>query len=361
MKHEGAVTQLKFSRDSNWLATADCAGTARLWSAADGTAIGQPMRLPRAVTAISFSRDGDILVTGCDDGTLQRWNTRTTAPVGARLKLGAALLSVVAVGPGEKNLLANCADGVTRFWNADDGKPIGQSAGIPIDPSRRALPALQMPLRPIELDPQGGSIPLCVDAAGMTAVIGIGRLAQIWSCSDGIPIGRPMEHQARITTAQLSTDARTVLTASADGEARLWRAADGAPIGQPMRHAQAITTVEFSPDGRTLLTGSEDGTARVWSAVSGGPIGFPMKHPGPIWQASYCSDGAAIVTFGAGNARLWAYPEELPGDPLAVTLWVQCVTGVELSQPGDVFHRLDDATLAQRRQQLRDRGGQALP
>jgi WD40 repeat protein len=367
MKHKGDVAQFEFSSDNKVLVSASREGTAYLWNAADGSPIGRPMRLPTAITTVAFSSDGTTLVTGCADGTVQCWYTLSATPMGARLNVGSMVVLVAALGRDGKTLLTSCADGTTTFWNADLGQPIGQPAGTPIDPARPPLPSLQVPVyevpvygAPSLVFGEGSARPIVVDPAGRIAVIGNGQSAQCWDCAIGQPIGSPMRHRAPVITAGLSRDGTTVLTASLDGEARLWNAADGAPIGRPMRHSRDVMSVAFSPDGKTVLTGSADETARLWSAASGAPIGFPMKHDGPVYRAEFLGDGNTIVIFGTGSACVWPYPKEVPGDPATIRLWVECATGMELTELGDV-RPLDEATLTARREQLRARGGQSFP
>ena len=55
-----------------------------------------------------------------------------------------------------------------------------------------------------------------------------------------------------------SRDGKTIATGSNDGTGRLWDAATGTPIGRPLRHQAQVTSVAFSPDGKTVVTGSND-------------------------------------------------------------------------------------------------------
>ena len=67
MKHESAVTSAQFSPDGQRVVTASHDKTARLWDAATGKPIGEPMKHESAVTSAQFSPDGQRVVTASGD------------------------------------------------------------------------------------------------------------------------------------------------------------------------------------------------------------------------------------------------------------------------------------------------------
>ena len=60
--------------------TGDEKGSARLWDAAGGGPIGQPLEHRAAVTAAAFSPDGSAALTGSADGTARLWDAATGRP-----------------------------------------------------------------------------------------------------------------------------------------------------------------------------------------------------------------------------------------------------------------------------------------
>jgi hypothetical protein len=63
-----------FSRDESLVLTWSWDGTARLWRAADGSPVGQPMKHERAVAGATFNRDESLVLTWSYDGTARLWN-----------------------------------------------------------------------------------------------------------------------------------------------------------------------------------------------------------------------------------------------------------------------------------------------
>ena len=48
--------------------------SARLWDAATGQPLGEPLRHPGSVMAVTFSPDANTIITASDDSALRIWN-----------------------------------------------------------------------------------------------------------------------------------------------------------------------------------------------------------------------------------------------------------------------------------------------
>src|SRR5439155_2353246 len=74
MKHEHGVSSAQFSPDGQRVVTASDDSTARLWDAASGKPIGEPMKHEGHVTSAQFSPDGQRVVTASFDNTARLWD-----------------------------------------------------------------------------------------------------------------------------------------------------------------------------------------------------------------------------------------------------------------------------------------------
>jgi WD40 repeat protein len=125
-----------------------------------------------------------------------------------------------------------------------------------------------------------------------------------------------------------------------------------------IQHESSIRRAVFSPNGKRLITASHDRTARVWDVDTGRPIGPPLQHSGPVKAAARSPNGKLIITGdGDGNATIWhAPPPALEGKVERIKLWVQVITGMELTEDGRT-RQLSASEWHARRKELTQHGG----
>ena len=76
-----------FSPDGKRIVTASEDKTARIWDAATGKPIGEPLKGHEdAVCSAAFSPDGKRIVTASRDKTARLWDAATGKPIGEPLK-----------------------------------------------------------------------------------------------------------------------------------------------------------------------------------------------------------------------------------------------------------------------------------
>ena len=114
-----------FSPDGSKVLTGSDDNTARLWSASDGSPIGQPMKHSNWVRAVAFSPDGSKVLTGSSDNTARLWSASDGSPIGQPMKHSDWVLAV-AFSPDGSKALTGSSDNTARLWSAADGSPIGQ-------------------------------------------------------------------------------------------------------------------------------------------------------------------------------------------------------------------------------------------
>jgi WD40 repeat protein/energy-coupling factor transporter ATP-binding protein EcfA2 len=299
--HEDAVNRAAFSPDGRRIVTASDDRTARIWDAATGQSIGEPLRGHGGVVwSAAFSSDGQRIVTASDDRTARIWGAATCQPIGEPLNGHDHRVTTAAFSPDGQRIVTASNDRTARIWDAATGQPIGE----PLKGHHREVMSASF-------SPDGQRI---VTASADTT-------AQIWDAGTGQPIGEPLRgHENILFSAAFSPDGTRIVTASYDKTVRVWDAATGQPIGQPLKgHQNAVVKAAFSPDGQRIVTASWDKTARTWDAVTGQPIGEPLKgHEGEVISAAFSPDGRRIVTASNDNtARIWDAASDKPiGEPL---------------------------------------------
>ena len=116
-----------FSPDGKRIVTASQDKTARIWDAATGKPIGEPLKGHEdAVMSAAFSPDGKRIVTASQDKTARIWDAATGKPIGEPLKGHEDAVMSAAFSPDGKRIVTASQDKTARIWDAETGKPIGE-------------------------------------------------------------------------------------------------------------------------------------------------------------------------------------------------------------------------------------------
>ena len=283
MRHENWVMSARFSPDGQRIVTASADQTARVWDAASGRALGEAMRHEGHVASASFSPDGQRIVTASWDKTARVWDAATGRTLGEALRHEDEVSSA-SFSPDGRRIVTASGDNTARVWDAATGRALGEAmrheAGV----------------RSASFSPDGRRI--------VTA--SYDQTARVWDAATGRALGEAMRHEGVVERASFSPDGQRILTASRDKSAQVWDAAADRALGEPMRHEKEVLSASFSPDGLRIVTASDDKTARVWDAASGRPLGEAMRHEAGVSSASFSPDGQRIVTASWDQtARVW--------------------------------------------------------
>ena len=288
LRHEDGVNSAAFSPDGKRIVTASSDNTTRIWEAASGKPIGEPLKgHADKVLSAAFSPDGKRIVTASSDRTARMWDVASGEPIGEPLRERGWVYSAIFSADG-KRIVTATDDNTATIWNATTGKAIGEPLKGHKDWVRSAA-----------FSPEGKRI---VTASA-------DKTARIWDAASGKPVGEPLRgHDDEVNSAAFSPYGKRIVTASSDNTTRIWDAATGKAIGEPLRgHGGPVRSAAFSPDGKRIVTASDDKTARIWDAANGKPIGGPLGgHDGGLNSAAFSPDGKRIVTASSDNtARIW--------------------------------------------------------
>jgi WD40 repeat protein/tRNA A-37 threonylcarbamoyl transferase component Bud32 len=356
LQASGPVAVLTLGPDGRTLLVADRDGAAQLWDVATGERRGLTMPHPGRVMAAVFSPDGTLVATGCtvvaDDpetgrrrpggGEARLWRAATGQPLGDPLPHPAPVWSL-AFSPGGRLLLTGCQDAGARFFAVATGLPIGEPLGhegtvraVAFSPDGtaavtaaaggdRSAHARIWDVPPEHLFPrplvQGGTIlSLAFSPDSQSLLTGTdNRTVQHWEVATGRPLGPalPQGPTTRtegngpdpncIVAVDFSRDGQTLLTAGQTGDVRLWDRATGRPRCR-LRSPDWINCAAFSPDGHTLLTGSQGNGAQFWQTATGQALGEALPGWGPVFGVHFSPDGRRVVLACKDGVRLWDRP-----------------------------------------------------
>jgi WD40 repeat protein/serine/threonine protein kinase len=365
--HSGQITDMAFSPNGQFLATASVDATAIIWDVSrwpGGSRATQAHRLAAhgaAVNAVTFNPDSTILLTGADDTLVISWDVRT----GTELRRFAGQpwpVKQLRFAEGGRDFFAWTDASGTRIlnlWNGLNGARIYSD-------EQRVFETFSPNMRNAFLG--GNRTPLQIyNAAGRSLVREFVRGFNWTTDTATNAIFRPFAGAEVLLGIESSTgDNRLVLADVATGEVVrqfqgdaaqrvngiafnpdgtlllsgngnqlvLWDVAKGIPIRRLTAHNDLVDTIEFSPDGRYAMSISRDNNVRLWDITSGDsaeivrlriPVEIPPQAPphwagfNPFRNTVHAGVWISLIEWSVQNGR--TQPSVSTGAPILRTIF----------------------------------------
>ncbi|HOW56032.1 MAG TPA: WD40 repeat domain-containing protein [Syntrophorhabdaceae bacterium] len=286
--HEGDVYTVAVSPDNNYIVSGGSDGTLRIWSLLSGACEHVAIPAVGSIVKVLFTGDAGTLVTLDSSGRVCRWGFPD---------------------PGSPFLIT---EGRFEYKVRDialmgDGKLISASwAGLHCFDVRSGKMEKAFSLEPCK--PYKVAVP--TDGTRIVACCYPKTAILVVDCQSGTIERRFDGHRDDVTGMALSSDGKTLCTASLDWTCRIWDTGTGTCL-RTIRRAWNLVRLFPSGDGTRLAAFDVDGTAKTWSLTDGSQRILSRD----VWSVASL-DPVNLIATGHKDGRICLWDGK--GEPAAV-------------------------------------------
>ncbi|MBI5690520.1 MAG: protein kinase [Verrucomicrobia bacterium] len=294
--HDGDVVSA-WSGDLRRLAAGGREGSIRVWDAASGEPALRPLPHEGSVTNVLFSPDQRWIASAANHGnaggaSVKIWDAvsgelRASLPFDVERREGIPE-GGVRFSPDGSRLLVTTGGTQWGIWKVPGGEPA-------IWPQRVVSPRLN---GKGAFSPDGRFVAI-TDLKG----------AQLYETATGAPVGPHLDHEDQCGYVAFSRDGTRLATCSPDEQVRLWLLSSLAKPQFVLRHGFGVQSAFFTAGDGHLVTLASDEVVRIWNTATG-ELAVEPDRLAKVQRMAVTGDGREFVTFGRfeNAARRWQMP-----------------------------------------------------
>ncbi|CAO1637951.1 unnamed protein product [Parajaminaea phylloscopi] len=326
--HRSEVRALSLSSDDTLLASADSAGTLKVWNVKTNRCI-RTMSCGYALT-VSWLPGDRYIVVGCKDGSIMTYDVPAGENV-ETIKAHEGPVWSIALHPDGHQCVSASADKDVKFWEFEmqdvvDEFQSGDDAGAGAEENSGRIRRQQLALAHVRTLKMTDDVLFARYSPNgkLLALSLLDNTVKVFY-ADSLKFFLSLYgHKLPVLSLDISADSKLCVTCSADKNVKIWGLDYGDCHRSLFAHQDSIMSVAFERgmQGGGLLGGREgeshhfwtigkDGVAKYWDGDRFELIQTMEGHHGEVWSLAVGGRGTMVVTSGADRCmRVWEKTEE---------------------------------------------------
>ncbi len=249
--HNSTISQIAYSPDAKFLASASADRTIKLWDTRRGELIATFKEHKKGVNTVAFSQDAKILVSGGEDNLIKIWNLQNQSII-KTLEGHTDSIKTVIISPDNKYIASAGYDKTIKIWNLE-GKLIDS-----IDAHNLAISSLQF------------SQPNQQEKKYTLASGSWDNNIKLWQIKasgkiNPTPLKIFSDHGGGVTGLIFNKDNNLLVSASVDRTIKLWNVKDGTLLKTLQGHVSQVNSIAFSNNDKTIISADEQQGLFWWN------------------------------------------------------------------------------------------------
>ncbi|KAF7982546.1 hypothetical protein HWV62_7706 [Athelia sp. TMB] len=215
--------------------------------------LGSQIGDERPISQVRFSPNSEILATGSWSGTVKLWNVPACTPIrslrGHSDRVGGVAWhpqATLSQGADLVNLASGAGDNNVHLWSLNSESPLS------------VLKGHQDRVCRVAFHPSGTYV----------ASASFDTTWRLWDVNASTELLLQEGHSKEVYSVEFQDDGALVASGGLDAIGRVWDLRTGRTAMVLDGHVQAIYSIAFSPNGYQIATGAGDDTIRIWDIRS---------------------------------------------------------------------------------------------